>query len=134
MNDVGACMDVVLAMPSLQELARRANCLGRTLSGEYSRLCLHFIGLCVHQAGDAYEALADEVGEEVARGRSSLVVKVARWAAHNMLFRCGASLSAPFVDWRLIGTHAEVMGDEFLRVRRGTYVVLSCVSFQRRVL
>ena len=72
MNDVGACMDVVLAMPSLQELARRANCLGRTLSGEYSQLCLHFISLCVQRAGNAYDALADEVGEEVARGRSIL--------------------------------------------------------------
>ena len=41
-----------------------------------------------------------------------------------MLFWCRARLSAPFVDWRLIDTHTEVIGDEFLQVRRGTYVVL----------
>ena len=80
MNDVGACMDVVTAVPSLQELARRAHCLGRKLSGKYSWLCLHFISLCVHRAGDAYDASADVVGGGAARGQSTLVVKVVRWA------------------------------------------------------
>ena len=50
---------------------------------------------------------------EVVRERSSLVVRAARWFAHNMLFRCGAILSAPYVDQGLIGTHVEVIGDAF---------------------
>ena len=94
------------------------------MSGEYSRLCCYIICWCVHRARDAYDALPDEMDAEVAYERSSLVVKIARWATHNMLFRCGARLSAPFIDWRLVGTHVEVTGNEFLWVSRGAYVTL----------
>ena len=75
-----------------------------------------------------YEGLSDKVGEEDVHGRLGRVVKVARWAAHNMLLQCGAKLSALFVDWRLIGTHAKVMGDKFFLVRRGTYIALDSCS------
>ena len=92
MNEVGAHMDVVSAVPLLQEKARRANCLEKTLSGELSQVCLYFISQSVHWAVDVHNALGDEVEGE------GLVVKVARWAAHNMLFWCGARLLAPFVD------------------------------------
>ena len=73
-------------------------------------------------------ALPDEMDAEVARERFCLVVKVVRCFAHSMLFRCGAISSAPFVGQRLIGTHVEVTGDEFLRVGRGTYVVLETLN------
>ena len=143
MSDVGARLEVVSAVPSLQDLARRVYIMELTLAGEYSHLCLCFIQQCVNQALEAEDDLS---GEEVTRAEddlsgeevtevaidwSRLVVKAARWFAHNMLFRCGAILSAPFVDWRLVGTHVEVRGDEFLRVRRGVYMTLESLSCQR---
>ena len=124
MSDVGACLEVVSAVPSLQDLARRMYIMELTLAGEYSHLCLRFIQQCVHQASGALNALPEEMVTEVMLERSSLVVKVARWAAHNMLFWCGTRLSAPFIDWRLVGMHVEVMGDEVLWMSRGAYVTL----------
>ena len=124
MNDFGARMEVMLTVPSLQDLARRAYCMELTLSGEYSSLCLRFIQQCVCRAISAENALPGAEVTEVVRERSSLVVKTARWFAHNMLFRCGAILSSPFVDQRLIGTHVDVVGDGYVQVGRGAYVVL----------
>ena len=72
--------------------------------------------------------LADNVGEEEAHKRLGPVVKLARWAVHNMFFWYEAVLSYPFVDWRLIGVHAKVIGDEFFPVRCGKYVVLELRS------
>ena len=129
MNKVGGNMDVAPVIPSLRELACQANYLEKALSGEHSWVCLYFINRCVHQADDMYEGLSDKVGEEDVHGRLGRVVKVARWAAHNMLLWCGAILSAPFTDWRLIGTHANVIGDEFWRLWCGTYVVLESLSW-----
>ena len=127
MNVVGSCLEVVSAVPSVQELARREYCMGTSLSGEYSRLCLHFVRQCVHWANNAFMALSDEVDTEVAHERFHLVVKVARWFEHNMLFKCGAILSAPNVDRRLTGMHVEVRWEEFVQVRRGAYVVLEAM-------
>ena len=124
MSDVGACLEVVSAVPSLQDLACQTYCMKLMLSGEYSCLCLRLIRQCVHRAIDAENDLPGEEVTEDVRERTCRVVKAARWYAHNMLFRCGAILSAPFVDWRLVGTHVKVIGDAFLRVRRGAYVTL----------
>ena len=124
MSDVGASLELVSVVPSLQELARRADFLRKTLSGEYSQLCLYFISRCVHRASAALDKLPAGSDPEAVLERSSRVVKAARWFAYNMLFRCGAILSAPFVDWQVVGTHVEMVGDAFLRVGRGAYVTL----------
>ena len=118
------------AVPSLQDIARRMYIMELTLAGEYSRLCLRFIRRCVNRAIRAESLLPGEEVPEVVRERSSLVVRAARWFAHDMLFRVGAILSAPYVDQGLIGTHVEVIGDEFQRVRRGAYVTLELRPFQ----
>ena len=71
MSDVGARLEVVSAVPSLQDLARRTYCMELTL-GEYSRLCLLFIRQCVHRAVDAENNLPGEEVTEVVRERSRL--------------------------------------------------------------
>ena len=125
MINAGARADVVSAVPTLQTLARRADCLRRAVSGEYSRLCLYFIHRCAHRAVDAQNELSKTAAvTDAVRERTRRVVKATRWAAHNVLFQCGARLSAPFIDRQLVGTHVEVKGDEFLRMRRGAYVTL----------
>ena len=124
MINAGACADVVSVVPTLQTLARQADCLRKAVSKEYSQLCLYFIHPCAHQAVDAQNALSEEAVTDAVRERTRRVVKAARWAAHNVLFWCGARLSAPFIDRQLVGTHVEVKGDEFLRMRRGAYVTL----------
>ena len=53
MNDVGARQELVSAVPSLQELARRTYCMELTLAVEYSCLCHRFIWQCVHWAVEA---------------------------------------------------------------------------------
>ena len=135
MNDVGARADVMTVVPTLQTLARRAYCTKLALAGEYSRLCLRFIQQCVRRAVEEennFVLLAIKEGTmrsgdevpDVVRDRTRRVVKAARWFAYNVLFRVGAVVSAPYVDQALVGTHVEVNGDEFQRMRRGAYVTL----------
>ena len=112
------------AVPSLQDIARRMYVMELTLAGEYSRLCYGFILQCQYREIQRENALpGDEVTEEV-RERTRWVVQLGTRFAHSMLFRCGAILSAPYVDSRLVGTHVDVRGDEFLRVSRGAIVTL----------
>ena len=112
------------AVPSLQDIARRMYVMELTLAGEYSRLCYRFILQCQSRAIQRETALpGDEVTEEV-RERTRWVVQLGTRFAHSMLFRCGAILSAPYVDYWLVGTHVNVRGDEFLRVSRGAIVTL----------
>ena len=98
------------------------------VSGECPCLCLHFIRQCVHRAVDAENVLPGEEVPENVRERTCQVVKAARWYAHNMLFRCGAILSAPYVDRRFIGMHVDVVGADDVQVGCGEYVVLEAVS------
>ena len=103
------------AVPSLQDIARRMYVMELTLAGEYSHLCYRFILQCQSRAIQRETALpGDEVTEEV-RERTRWVVQLGTRFAHSMLFRCGAILSAPYVDSRLVGTHVDVRGDKFLR-------------------
>ena len=90
-------------VPSLQDIARRVHVMELTLAGEYSRLCYGFILRCQYQAIQLENALSgeDEVTEEV-RERTRWVVQLGTRFAHSMLFRCGAILSAPYVDYRLV--------------------------------
>ena len=134
MSDVGARMEVGAEVPSLQELARRTYCTELALAGEYSRLCLRFIQQCVRRAvkeENNFVLLAikegtmraeDDVPDDV-HDRTCRLVKSARWFAYNVLFRVGAVVSAPYVDQALVGTHVEVYGDEFKRMRRGAFVL-----------
>ena len=136
MSDVGARMEVGAEVPSLQELARRTYCTELALAGEYSRLCLRFIQQCVRGAIRAENKFVrqaikkrtmqrgDDVPDDV-RDRTCRFVKSARWFAYNVLFRVGAVVSAPYVDvdQALVGTHVEVYGDEFKRMRRGAFVL-----------
>ena len=78
MNDVGARPEVVLAVPSLQDLARQTYCIELTLAGKYSHLCLRFIGQSIRRAVKKENDLPGEEVIEAERGRSCLVVKVAR--------------------------------------------------------
>ena len=134
MNDVGARLEVVLEVPSLQELARRTYCTELAFAGEYSRLSLRFIQQCVRRAIEAekdFVLLAIKKGTmlpgdevpDVVHDRTCRLVKSARWYAYNLLFRVGAYLSAPYGGRALVGTHVEVYGDEFRRMRCGAYVV-----------
>ena len=134
MSDVGARMEVGAEVPSLQELARRTYCTELALAGEYSRLCLRFIQQCVCGAIRAENKFVrqaikegtmrpgDDVPDNV-RDWTRRLVKSARWFAYNVLFRVGAVVSAPYVDQALVGTHVEVYGDEFKRMRRGAFVL-----------
>ena len=134
MSDVDACMEVGAEVPPLQELARRTYCTELAFAGEYSRLGLRFIRQCVRRAITAEEdfvlraietgtmRLGDKV-PDVVHDRTVRFVRFARWYAYSLLFRVGAYLSAPYGGRALVGTHVEVYGDEFLRMRLGAYVV-----------